>query len=175
MAYTVRKTADPVIYALVAAWNHKQEASVASFFHADTTQRTTGDFASPTVSNDTINSANGSDLATSITLVNETKQVINRHFVDTLAHNTAVSAVVSTADATDLATAITLANALKAAYNTHRSAANVHFNNDGTNAVASADATDLASLQTLINEMKGDFNAHVVSAPVGRMIRLVAP
>ena len=173
MAFLVRKIPENVVYALAAAWNAKQEASVASFFHADITQKTSGQFQAPTVANDSIGSANASDLATSLTLVNETKAVMNRHFADSFAHNTAVSAAVTTATATDLATAITLGNALKAAFNTHRAAANVHFTNDGTNAVASTDATDQSSLNTLLNEMKGDFNAHLISAPTGSMIRLI--
>lgn len=178
MAFTVRNVPGAVLAALVAAHNARQEAAVAAFFHADITQRTSNSGpppSLPTVANNTIASANASDLATSVTLVNEAKLRINTHFADTQAHNTAVSAQVATAAATDLATAITLANALKAAYNTHLAAANVHFNNDGTNATAAADATDLASLQTLLNELKGDFNAHLISAPIGSMINLITP
>lgn len=175
MALTVRKTPDALVFALVQAWNRKQEASVASFFHADVTQITTGDYQSPTITNDTVTAANGTDLATNITLVNNMKAVMNRHFVDPRAHNTAVTTAVTTANATDQATAITLANALKAAYNTggHINASNVHFTNDGTNTISAANATDLATLQTLNNEMKGDFNAHVISAPLGEQLNVV--
>lgn len=175
MAFETRNVPDAMVFALVAAWNYRQEAAVGSFFHADITQRTTGDYRAPTVTNDTVTAANGTDLTTNITLVNQMKAVMNRHFVDPRAHNTAVSAVVTTADATDQTTAITLANALKTAYNTggHINASNVHFNTDGTNTVSAAAATDLATLQTLNNEMKGDFNAHVISAPAGAMINLV--
>jgi hypothetical protein len=176
MAFKTRNMPDAMVFALVAAWNHRQEAAVSTFFHADITQVTTdADYRAPTVTNDTVTAANGTDLTTNITLVNQMKAVMNRHFVDPRAHNTAVSAVVATANATDLATAVTLVNALKAAYNTggHINGAGIHFTNDGTNTVAAANATDLATLQTLNNEMKGDFNAHVISAPAGAMIQLV--
>lgn len=174
MAFTVRKLTDEVARAIVDAINLRQTESVASFFHADTTQKTTGRSESGlTVTDDTITAANGSSAGTNVTLANDAKAVINRHFADSLAHNSAVSSAVSTADATDDATSITLANALKAAYNTHLSASNVHFNNDATNAVAAADATNTATCSTLLNELKGDYNAHVVSAPLGAMIKLV--
>jgi hypothetical protein len=172
MAYLTRKVPDAMIAALVTAHNARQEASVAALFHADKTQKTTGHFLSPVVANDTVTAANGTDMATAVTLVNEIKAVVGRHFADSLAHNTATSAQITIADATNTATAVTLANDLKAKYTVHITAANVHFNNDGTNTVTNADATDLATLNVLINEIKGDINAHVISAPAGSMIRL---
>lgn len=178
MAFTVRGVTDAVLFALVAAHNARQEAAVASFFHADITQRTSNSGpppAIPTVANNTISTANASDLATSVALANAAKAFVNTHFADTQAHNSAVSGQIATDDASDLATAITLANALKAAYGTHLTAANVHFTNDATNTIAAADATDQGSLNTLLNELKGDFNAHIVSAPLGSMIKLLAP
>lgn len=173
MAVRARKTPDALLHALVYAHNLRQEEAVASLFHADTTQTTSGHYDSPVVADDLVASANGTDDATNITLVNEMKAVLNRHFADTRAHNTAVSSAVSTADATDEATAFALANALKAAYNTHRTASNVHFNNDSTNAVTNVDATDTATTSVLANEMKGDLNAHIVSAPAGAMLNVV--
>lgn len=173
MAFKIRKLTDNLAHALVAANNLRQTEAVASFFHADTTQKTTGHFTAPVVADDTIASANGTDNTTNTVLVNEMKAVMNRHFVDDLAHNTAVSAEVTTADGTDMATNFALANALKSAYNTHLTASNVHFNNDATNGVTNANGTDQATTSTLLNEMKADFNAHVVSAPLGAMIRPV--
>lgn len=173
MAYRVRNTAETLARALVAANNLRQTEAVASFFHADTTQKSTGHFSAPVVTDDTVLSANGTDTTTNIVLVNEMKAVVNRHFSDDLAHNTAVSAQLTTADATDATTVNTLANAIKAAYNTHLTASNVHFTNDTTNNVTNADGTDAATASVLLNEMKGDFNAHVVSAPLGAMIRTV--
>lgn len=173
MAFRARNLTDTAVGALVAAINLRQTEAVASFFHADTTQKTTGHYTAPVVTDDLVTSANSSSEGTAVALVNEMKAVLNRHFADDYAHNTAVSAQISTADATVLASAITLANAVKAAYNTHLAAANVHFNNDATNAVAAADATDQTSINTLLNEMKGDINAHIVSAPLGAMVRLV--
>lgn len=141
---------------------------------AVTTKASVGDYTDPTSTADTITSATATDTATAITMVNEAKAVINRHFADTLAHKSAVSAAIATADATDEATAITLANAIKSAYNTHRSAANVHFENDAGNEVTSTNASDEASLVTLVNEIKTDFNAHVVLAPMAAKIELVS-
>jgi galactitol-specific phosphotransferase system IIB component len=164
-----------MVSSLVAAWNAKQEASVASFFHADITQKTSGGDFAPTVANDTASAANATDLATSLTLVNQLKGVTDRHFVDTRAHNTAVSAVTTLADATDLTTAIALANDIKSRYNTggHVNGSNIHFNNDSTNTIAAANATDQTTLDTLLNELKTDVNAHIISAPLGAMIQLV--
>lgn len=114
----------------------------------------------------TVLSANASDLATAITLVNEEKAKVNTHLASVVnlgAHLAASAASIAAADATDQATAITLANEIKADYNTHRTESGVHLNNDTTNAVSSADATDLATLQTLVNEIKTDYNAHIAS------------
>jgi len=177
MAYTVRKTELPMAHALVAAHNLAQEAAVASYYHADTTQVSSGHYTAPVVTADTINSANATNLATSITLANDCKHTINRHFADTLAHDSAVSAQITTADAlTTLAQVEALAIAIKAAYNTHLSETDVHFTNDSTNTISAADpSSSQTNTDTLLNEIKGDFNAHVISAPAGAMIRLVAP
>jgi len=174
MAYTTRKVPDSMIFALVAAYNARQEASVGSEFHADVTQTTdSSDYKSPTVAAISVTAANATDSPTAITLVNEIKSDYDLHVADTYAHDTAVSPAITVADATDEATAITLANNVKSVYNTHLSASNVHFNNDATNDVTNANATDSATLVTLVNEIKGDFNAHIASAPVGNMIQLV--
>lgn len=173
MAYRVRNTAETLARAAVAANNLRQTEAVASFFHADTTQKTTGHWMAPVVTDDLVTAANGTDDATNSVLANEIKAVVNRHFADDYAHDSALSAQITTADGTDAATNSTLANAIKAAYNTHASAASVHFNNDGTNTVTNADATNQATASTLLNEIKGDVNAHIVSAPLGAMIRTV--
>lgn len=175
MAYKTRKTADSIAFAIAKAWNDKQEASVASFFHADITQITSGHYTSPTVTNDTpalTIGGNPTDSTTVISFTNSLKLLINRHFADTRAHNTAVSAAVSTADGTDITTACTLATALKAAYGTHLSASNVHANNDGTNTILAADATNQTTAITLLTEMRTDVGAHIISAPLGAMIEL---
>jgi hypothetical protein len=113
----------------------------------------------------TITAANASDLATSLTLVNQIKSVYGTHVADAVAHEVADSTnVIAAPEATSLATAITLANELKADYNTHRASTTFHVNADSTNAVASANATDQTSLNTLLNEMKTDINAHLAGA-----------
>lgn len=172
MAFTTRKATDAIAAALVAAHNLRQTEAVASFFHADTTQKTTGDYLNPVVADDLVTAANGTNAATNIVLANDIKAVVNRHFADTYAHDTDVTAQITTADATDDATSWALANSIKADYTVHITDANVHFNNDGTNTVTNADATNAATASTLLNEIKGDVNAHIVSAPLGAMIKL---
>src|SRR4051812_44308572 len=121
MAYTTRKLILPIVFALAKAFNaFKKEVSLGvatAKVHADITSKPgtdTNEF-SPTRAQDAIASANASDLATSVTLVNEIKAVLNRHYADTNAHKVAFAAI-ATADATDLATGETLANAIKASY-----------------------------------------------------------
>lgn len=109
----------------------------------------------------TVTSANASDLATSLTLVNELRVKIVAHLADALRHKAASAESIAAPLATDLTTAQTLANELKSDYNTHLTEAGVHFNNDAANNVTSADASDQSTLNTLLNEMKGDFNQHV--------------
>jgi len=171
-----RKAPLDMLFALVAEQNRRQlDAISTTYFHACQCETVTGGAGGVTITRTTISTANASDLATSVALVNAIKVVVNKHFADSAAHSTGTaSALVTTADATDLATGITLGNALKAAYNTHRTASNVHYNNDSTNAVSSTDATDQTSLNTLLNEMKGDVNAHIASAPTGSYIKLVS-
>ena len=106
-------------------------------------------------------------------LANEIKGVVNAHFADTVAHDTAVSAQVTTADATSLATAYALASALKTAYVAHLSASNVHANNDETNTIAAAAATTIATLNALVNELRADVTAHIAASLAGSHIELV--
>lgn len=173
MAYEVRAVPDEILFALVKALNDGQDARVSSNFHASVTQTRGGDYRNPTVASHTVAAANATDLATSLVLVNQIKDVMDHHFRDEVAHNTATSAQITIADGTDITTAVALANDLKAKYETHRTASNVHFNNDATNTVTNANATDQTTLNTLINEIKGDINAHVTNATLGSMIRLL--
>lgn len=175
MAINVRGMPDSLAFGIVAALNQLQTDALSTLAHQSRTEITGGDYRNPTITRVTISSATATDLATSLTLVNELKADLNVHFADTIAHNTAVSAAVTTAAGTDLTTAVALANALKAAYGTHRTAAGVHFTNDTTNTVAAADATDQTTLNTLVNELKTDFNAHFASAPNGTWINITPP
>lgn len=175
MAYTIRNTMDAIVRAMVAQHNAKQEASVASFFHADITQITTGDYTAPVVANDVPATTIGvapTDSTTVIAFTNSLKKLVNRHFADTRAHNSAVSAAIATADGTDITSACTLATAIKTAYGTHLSASNVHFTNDGTNTIAAATATDSATAITLLTELRTDIGAHMISAPLGAMLNV---
>lgn len=174
MALNARNVPDELIHALIAAANQRQVDALSTSFHLTRTERTNrSDYRNQSVSRVAVSTANATDLATSLTLVNEIKDVVDEHFADAVAHDSATSAAITIADATDLASAVTLANDLKAKYNTHRTASNVHYTNDSTNSVTNADATDQSTLNTLINEIKGDVNAHIASAPAGTYITVV--
>ncbi len=174
MAINVRKMPDEVLFALVAANNQLMLDQISTSAHLDrSVSAQTLDYANPSVTRLSVTHAAATNPATAITLVNAIKDVVDAHFVDTIAHNTAVSAVITVADATDATTANTLANDIKSKYGTHLAAANVHYTNDGTNTVAAANATDAATLETLVNELRTDVNAHIAFASKGLYINLV--
>ncbi len=171
----VRKIPDEMLFAVVAANNARMVDGIGALFHRERTvakPTSVPDFKNPSVAR-LAPAAAATNAATQLSLANNLKTVLNAHFTDRGAHNTAVSPVIATATATDAATAIVLANSLKSLYNTHCAAAGVHYNNDGTNTVSSADATDAATLQTLVNEIRTDLIAHMASAPVGIYVEQV--
>lgn len=160
--------------------NRLRDAAVSTNFHASATQYLSELNDPPTVTTVQITVANATDAPTSLALVAQIKGVYNVHVRDASAHNTALSALNASPDvdpstdaATKLAAAIVIANAIKAAYNTHRTAANVHFNNDATNTITSADASDQSTLNTLLNELKTDINAHISGALAGFHIEVI--
>jgi hypothetical protein len=161
MATVVRNTAPEVAVWAAAHNDLKAQVGAGANFHLDA-------YESP------IASANASDLATSLTLVNEMRAVYEFHRGDSLALKALDATALTAPAATSLATAITLANEIKSKYNTHRASATIHFNADATNTVTSADATDQSTLNTLLNEMKGDINAHLASAPASKSLRVVS-
>jgi len=166
---------DGIIYALVAAWNNKQEASVTSQFHADVTQNnTTTDFKNPSASNLQVTAPNATDQATSLVLTKQLILVAVKHFEDLAgAHNTVASptsGLKALGSVVDLASAIIAVNLVRTVYEAHRTLANCHFNNDVTNTITAPAASDQTTLNTLLNELKADLNAHILSAPVGQKI-----
>jgi hypothetical protein len=173
MTIRVRKGTRAAQAAIITEINRMRDALVGSAFHASATR-------GPAVESDDTVSATAlqivspaaSTLPTSLVRVNEIKGVLNMHFADDGAHNTAVSPAITTPDAIDLATAITLVNAEKAQYNTHRAAASVHHNNDAT-AEATADATDQASVNTLANALATKINTHMSNALAGWHVKLI--
>jgi hypothetical protein len=171
----VRKTPDAMVFALMAQQKARMIAEAkANHFHLQAmTDPGPDDYQNPTETLVQVTSANATNEATSVTLVNELKAKINRHFVDAVAHDAALSDEVTTDDATNAATAIVLANDLKAAWNDHLDEADVHYNDDTTNEATNNDATDQATLNTLVNELKGHVNAHVADAPPGPFLNLV--
>lgn len=176
MAIKPRGMTDEVLYALVAANNQHMLDNISTAAHLDrTVSAQTLDYKAPAVTRLSVTHAAATNATTQLSLCNAIRIVLDKHFVDPIAHNTAVSAVITVATATDATTANALANDLKAKYNIHLSAANVHYTNDGTNTIAAADATDATTLQTLVNELRTDVNAHIASAPVGLYIDVVAP
>lgn len=161
MATVVRKT-DPDVVVWAGAFNALARLSVGSNFHYDASEITVG-------------SADASDLATSLTLVNELIAVARFHVADTVAHKAAdATSMPAVGAAVDLASAITAANALKAWYNTHRASTTYHANADSTNATAASNATDQSSLNTLANELKTDLNAHMATAIAAASFRIVS-
>lgn len=126
-----------------------------------------------------VTAANASDLATSLTLLDNIRAVLAFHFADTLAHTTADATALAAMGArvTDgtLASAQTAANAHKSAWNTHILSTAVHPHADTLNTVSSANASDQSSLNTLLNEIKGDVNAALASGPPSPAMRLVDP
>ncbi len=170
MATTIRNT-NPVLPAMRDMFNAlKKQIGGGAAFHLDAAE-----------TDRQISSANASDLATSLVLVNELRAKYALHVgADNagagMAHKVQdVTNVVSAAVATDLATGITLGNAIKTAYEAHRASTTYHQNADSTNTIAASNASDQSSLNTLLNELKGDFNAHMASAPTNSApsIRLV--
>ena len=170
-----RKIPDELLFAVIAANNQRMVDGVGALFHKDRSAAaptSPPDYRNPSVTR-LAPAAAATNPATQLSLANNLKSVINRHFRDAGVHNTALSALIATADATDATTAITLANAVKAAYNTHCGSVTVHFNADATNTTSSADATDATTLQTLVNEIRTDVIAHMASAPVGVFVEVI--
>jgi len=105
--------------------------------------------------------ANASDEATAVALVNSLKYKYRAHRLnhadvhidpDVINH-------VSVNKATDTASAILLANAIKVAYNEHVwSYPSVHRKWDSQYTVSTADATDLSNLIALVNDLKAKYN-----------------
>lgn len=161
MARQVRKTSPEVLELALAINDLKAQIGAGSTFHLDKSEVIPAQ-------------ANSSNLATSLTLVNELLAVYAFHMADTLAHKVVGVALASYVPATSLATAITRANDLKAKYNTHIASTTYHYTTDAANAIAAADATDQTSLNTLLNEIKTDFTAHMASGPAAKSIRAVS-
>lgn len=175
MAIRSRKSGDAPAYAVVAALNATVESLVGSAVHYSITEDPLlgDDFRNPSQTNAQIDSADATDEATLVTLVNEIVDVYGLHIADDLAHKVAdTDNAVTNADATDAATAATLITEVKGNYNTHRASTTFHANADSTNEVTNADATDQATAITLANEVKADINAHVIDA-AGTMVRLI--
>lgn len=180
MSIQVRKGTGEVLPAMVSSFNAMRAGVAASDskFHKGVTSTTSGDFTAKTSSPLLVTAANATNLATSITLVNNIKKVYNLHCADALSHKEADTANdVTTADAaTTLAQVETLAIALKAAYNLHIADTTYHYTADTSNAVSSADpSNNQTDTDTLLNEMKGDLNAHIVGAVAGDCLELIEP
>lgn len=144
----------------------KKQIGAGAFFHLDA-------YENP------VASANATNLATAVTLVNEIRAVYEFHRGDTLALKAADGVAIAQAAANPnagdggLAQAILLANDIKAKYNVHIASAVFHYNADAANAVATANATVLADLLTLLNAIKAAFNLHMASAPTSKSIRVL--
>lgn len=172
---TIRNDNTTLLRGLVAAHNQIMRDSVSTTFpHKGKSGSTTGSYDSPTFTVLAVSAATATNLATSLTMVNNIKLVVNDHFSDVAPHNTSTSAQLTiTADATDLTTANALANAIKTAINAHATSTTIHYNSDTTNTITNANATDQTTLDTLVNEIKSKMNTHIASAPNGYYLNLV--
>lgn len=161
MARVVRKTSPEQADWAACINELKTQIGASTKFHLDASEVT-------------VTAADATDLATSLTLVNQLRAVFEFHKNDALALKALDATTMTAPAATDLASAITLANELKADYNVHIASATVHFNADATNGIAASNATDQSSLNTLLNELKTDMNAHMADAPSAKSVRLVS-
>lgn len=160
MATVVRNT-EPALSMLCSAHNALCRLSIGSNFHYDASEVT-------------VTAADASDLATSLTLVNQLIAVAAFHCVDAVAHKAADATVLpAIGAAVDLASAETAANALKVWYAAHRVSTTYHANADSTNATTAANATTQNSLNTLANDLKTQMNAHMATAIAAASFRVV--
>ncbi len=90
-------------------------------------------------STNAITADNATSEATLILLANDLKAMMNAHFADITAHNSADSAI-TLADATTLKTAVLLINACRTAYEAHRVNVTVHDGADTVNVIAALPA-----------------------------------
>lgn len=131
----------------------------------------------------TITTANATDLASSIALVNALKASYNAHCASacdaTSGQGAHISAdatnPTSVVDATDLTSVEALANDLKAKFNAHIASATFHASADSTNTVSAAAATDQTTSNTLANALKTAMNAHYAAACSAHATALVSP
>lgn len=179
MAIDARKGTDAVQYAMAKAYNDflERNAVAGSFYHADVTSVTSGDFTNPEVNPLLLPTAACNTLAKAATRANLMKVYFNVHIADTLAHQVADTAnVVSTPDAglTDQTATDTLLNALKVAFNAHLTQSGVHYTDDSDNTVSTTDAIGLATSEALADDLTTAFNAHVSGAS-GQKLNLTSP
>ncbi len=155
--------------------------SRSPLFHAANSPLSTNnsDPWAPTTTNLTVTAASATNLATSITLANNIRQVLVQHTPDAEAHLVAdtfgSASTLATTVATDLLSVSNLANAAKTILNAHFLQTGVHVTNDTLNTNATAAATDQTSADTLLNALKTNINAHVGSAPTGSSVKLIGP
>lgn len=166
MGLPTRNMDRDLLIGLVTVHNNAMRtlAAGSSAVHADISAYPSGNAEAPAVTADTVTAADASDLATSITLLNQIKAVYNRHVADVCAHKAADTAV-STADATDLTTAEALANAIKSAHNAHCANTSACYGADSTNTVSTTNATNLATTEALATALKAGINAHILTGP----------
>jgi len=160
MATVIRKT-EPWVAQMCPAFNSLAKLSVGTNAHYDASEIT-------------VTAANATDLATSLTLVNQLIAVATFMCADTVAHKAAdASSLPALGAAVDLASAQTAANALKVWYAAHRVSTTYHPTADSTNAVTAANASDQGTLNTLANDLKTQMVAHAASAPAVASFRIL--
>ncbi len=115
-----------------------------------------------------IASADATDLATGITLGNESKAVLNAHDTDagTVFHFAAGGGHQVTAVNADTLEAelVTLCVDIQTIYAAHLADATVHDPADATNTTGAVSITDTATCNSFLNDMKAKYNLHRVFA-----------
>jgi hypothetical protein len=188
MAIKTRRIDDAAIVAIAMAHNADRVGRVASNFHADQSNVTTGPADAPVVA--TLASTlptNAVDITTSIALCNAIRSVLSIHMGDFIDQYGAGAHKVSDATnsatlglfvpttgvlVTDTAAVVAAINLHQTSYNAHLTQSGVHYTNDATNTNATAAATNLATAETLLNSMKTSITAHMAGAIAGYGIRL---
>jgi hypothetical protein len=180
-----RRDVESLTRAVVMQYNALHQATTATTvdgYHRDISGIPAGDFRFPTSSNLQVTAANGTTLATTITLALNIQGVQHVEFLDEEAHlkvdatNTALDgySIDNTSAATQLSSVIIMLNVAKSTHNAHLTQSGVHRKNDTANAVATVDATDLTSAETLANAIKTAKNAHIISGPTVGRVRIIA-
>lgn len=153
------------MYRMIEKWV-KQFASTISEFNAARTALRSSGLLPHLAATTAVGTADATNTATAVTLVNAIKAAYNAHIASTTYHAAAdATNAASSSDATNEATGITLANELKGDFNAHIVLTAAHGAVGGAGSftpatVTTTDASDEATLVALANALKAAVNRH---------------